>query len=638
MSNITLLKEEQVWGDNRLNIFKQEDPRAAVSDFCILRGAYVSDYHVDSDSSLSGRTGYYWLQNSDGDGDARAVIEDGTRNSEYCDTRDGSCRAALPYSSIQLISPNFVRGSDGISKFEYGEYPQTAVSKDLQNFLEREYQRNSLKNTGKTYTTDSRKYDAYSEGFSPEVHIEYEYNGEKYVRVKANSDFGGGSFTLSNGEKYKDGDYVWVKVEKIVWKKHPNDSLVISEKCLFSGVRFYKDRGGYDGDFNKAEIKWFIDNFFSKDININQNLNINQKKSVNQKQINPYNFKFNQVSEEDIIKGSVESGIGVFLHGQSSEGKSARVKQLDPDLEIVYLRNATPDSLNGKSVYNSNTGEMIDVPPTWYKKLKEKCDKEPDKIHIVFFDEITNALPSIQGMVYNIVLDREVNGIWRLPKNARVVAAGNDLQDSLAANQLAEPLFNRFAHVYIKTELNDWLKWASGSDEELKKLDYKELKKERRIHPAIYAFIAYRGEEVLRSKYTGEKPNADPRKWEMASKILYKTKQPEMLRALIGEDLTREFCAFCRMQVITLDDVINDNYDDNIFNMDIASKYIVVSNLSMVDEENLEKVREFVLKLGKEMAAVFDSLWIRGDTLRAEKIAELRVSDLDFVSEGGVKR
>lgn len=23
---------------------------------------------------------------------------------------------------------------------------------------------------------------------------------------------------------------------------------------------------------------------------------------------------------------------------------------------------------------------MLDVPPTWYKKLQEKCEKEPDKI------------------------------------------------------------------------------------------------------------------------------------------------------------------------------------------------------------------------------------------------------------------
>ncbi len=72
------------------------------------------------------------------------------------------------------------------------------------------------------------------------------------------------------------------------------------------------------------------------------------------------------------------------MHGPSSEGKSARVKQIDPTCEIIYLRNATPESLNGKSVYNGSTGEMMDIPPTWLKKLQEKCEKEPDRLHVVF--------------------------------------------------------------------------------------------------------------------------------------------------------------------------------------------------------------------------------------------------------------
>ena len=81
-------------------------------------------------------------------------------------------------------------------------------------------------------------------------------------------------------------------------------------------------------------------------------------------------------------------------------GKSARVKQIDPGCTILYLRNATPDSLNGRSVYNQSTGEMIDIPPVWLKKVQAKCEEEPDRLHVVFFDEINNALPSIQAVSY----------------------------------------------------------------------------------------------------------------------------------------------------------------------------------------------------------------------------------------------
>ena len=281
---------------------------------------------------------------------------------------------------------------------------------------------------------------------------------------------------------------------------------------------------------------------------------------------NPYGFDFKDVSEEEIIKGALLSNVAVFLHGKSGEGKSARVKQFDPDCEIVYLRNATPEVLNGKSVFNQETKEMIDVAPTWFKRITKKCEEEPDKIHIVFFDEITNALPSIQGMAFNIILDKEVNGIFKLPENVRIVAAGNDLNDSLAANQMAEPLFNRFAHVYINTTTESWLKWASTKKTDYEKLDYERKEEHLTIHPAIYAYIAYRsygGLDVLRTPYNGERPNADPRKWEMASKVLYETGKPEMLRALIDEELTRDFVSFVRQSVITIEDVLNGNYSDS---------------------------------------------------------------------------
>jgi len=329
---------------------------------------------------------------------------------------------------------------------------------------------------------------------------------------------------------------------------------------------------------------------------------------------NVYGFSFNDVSEEDIIKGAIQSGIAVFLHGRSSEGKSARVKQIDPDCEIIYLRNATPDSINGKSVYNSEIGQMIDLKPTWLKKLEEKCEKEPDKYHILFLDEITNALPNIQGIVFNIVLDREVNGIWKLPENARIVAAGNEIKDSLAANQLAEPLFNRFAHVYIETTVDNWLEWAI----------------ENNIHPMIYAYIAYKKDSALRTEYNGEKPNADPRKWEMASKMLYQTNNPEMLRALLGEEITRDFIDFCKIKIVSLHDVIKGVYSSNDYECNDDKKYATVIALSQVDAENFLIVRNFVKKMGLKFLTLFDDYWVNKNPERVKTLEIIRGYDLSW--------
>ena len=617
---LTLLSEGQIWGNNsdpQLEVISKYGTKAAITDLCILTGSCLYKDTIDEDRSLTGRTSWFWTRSADDKNDVRVIDKDGNGNIGCRYARNGAVRPALQSSVIfSQISTSRVRGYNGTEEVEFGEYPQNAADSRMQNILESEYKRGMSK-TGRSYTFDSVTDYGYYTGFKPVTYEEYEYQGKAYIRIKANFYFDGYKFMLSNGAYYKDGDYVWVEVSPVKWLIDDENNQLISKKGLVSGIRFLDKRTNYKGDFDRTEMKEYLDRYMVKDLfqsvdfEYLQDMEYSIDKSENIKKTNPYNLSFNKVSEEDIIKGAIESGVAVFLHGPSSEGKSARVKQIDPTCEIIYLRNATPDSLNGKSVYNSETGEMIDVPPTWLKKLQTKCAEEPNRLHILFFDEITNALPSIQGIAFNIVLDREVNGIWKLPDNARIVAAGNDMKDSLAANQLAEPLFNRFAHVYIKTTTESWLKWAS----------------EHNIHPAIYSYIAYKNGETLRSKYDGEKPNADPRKWEMASKMLYATGSPEMLRALVGNDITREFIEFCKQQVITLEDVINENYTDkDIKSLNTAQRYATTMGLSQVDEANLEIVRNFISKLGSEFKAIFDALWTHGDESRLEIIAELNIN------------
>ncbi len=612
---LTLMSEGQIWGNDQeaqLEVIKKYGSKAAITDLAILTGAYVCEdttRNIKEDNSLSGRVGWQWTRSDDRYGDVLDVSCTGDKNIKFICYRAGVIRPVLQSSNIfSLIVPNRVRGYNETEEVEYGEYPQNAVEKNMQQQLGSEYISGNLCKTGRNYTFDSRKYDDYSNGFLGITYDEYEYAGKKYIRVQANSCYGGNEFQLSNEEKYKNGDYVWIEVQPVKWLIDDRTGLLISKKGLLSGIRFLERESKYNGDFDTTEMKMYLDEHMSKDLFQTASLNLSQKPKP-QKIKNPYGFDFGQVSEEEIIKGAIESNVPVFLHGPSSEGKSARVKQIDPTCEIVYLRNATPESLNGKSVYNAETGEMIDIEPTWLKKLRTKCETEPDRLHILFFDEITNALPSIQGSAFNIVLDKEVNGTWKLPENARIVAAGNEMKDSLAANKLAEPLFNRFAHVYIKTTTESWLKWAS----------------ENNIHPAIYCYIAYKNGTTLRSKYDGEKPNADPRKWEMASKMLYATKNPEMLRALVGEEITKEFVAFCKQQVITLEDVINRNYTkESLEQLNVAEKSATIIGLSAVGIEHLEEVRDFAYFLGKEFGATFDTLWTHGEEERLEIIAELK--------------
>lgn len=549
-----------------------------------------------------------------------------------CSERFNAIRPSLELrGELPMTDANSIKEITlGVCQMEFGEYPQYAPDESMQIVLNSEFESGNLNETKQQYVLAKTKMDPYSRYDNDKYTSvkEYEYQGKKYIQIEANIFDKSKTFVqLANGLRVKDGERVWIEVSPVKWLIDFDKNILISKETLLSGIPV----GNYSDYFEDSDMQHYLSMYMQKDLFKESNFlrlkneNINLKSLVDEqvlkrydeamdtmiartrKKENPYGFNFESVSEEDIIKGAVESGVAVFLHGPSSEGKSARVKQIDPTCEIIYLRNATPESLNGKSVYNQSTGEMIDVKPSWLKKVEEKCEKEPDRLHIIFFDEITNALPSIQGIAFNIVLDKEVNGIWKLPENARIVAAGNDVNDSLAANQMAEPLFNRFAHVYIKTTTSSWLKWASKNH----------------IHPAIYSYIAYKNGSTLRSEYNGETPNADPRKWEMASKMLYSTGNPEMLRSLVGEDITEEFIEFCRKGVITLEDVINENYSINDINsLDTAEKYATVMCLSQVDEEHLDEVRSFVSKLGAEFETVFDGLWAHGDDKRLERIME----------------
>ena len=79
----------------------------------------------------------------------------------------------------------------------------------------------------------------------------------------------------------------------------------------------------------------------------------------------------------------------------------------------------------------------------------------------------------------------------------------------------------------------------------------------------------------------------------------------------------------------------NKYYTERVKKLDTAEKYITTVGLSMVDEENLDKVRNFVLKLGAEYEILFDTMWIHNDNSRLERIAEARLPE---EQKGGIKK
>src|SRR5262249_13036567 len=97
-------------------------------------------------------------------------------------------RPALPSSvasSIRLSEAKPLKKISGVDVVEYGEYPQTIADETVTRELEQAFSKTQLQKTGKTYTFDGEKRDAYDNPFSAKEHIEYQHKGKKYIRVEA---------------------------------------------------------------------------------------------------------------------------------------------------------------------------------------------------------------------------------------------------------------------------------------------------------------------------------------------------------------------------------------------------------------------------------------------------------------------
>ena len=357
----------------------------------------------------------------------------------------------------------------------------------MQKRLERAYKTGSITRTRNSYTTDSRKYDDHFGKFLAKQHEEYKYNDKRYVRVKANSDFEGRPFTLSNGESYTDGDYVWVEVLPVKWLVDEKAKIMITDKLIFSGVQFSYTKYYYIRDFDKTDIKIFMDRYFSRDLvqvrgresldeRAGEIESIPSRKSRLQK-LNPDKTKPAErvkMTDTEIIHNWIEAGESVLLRGPSGIGKTERIKTLYPDLIYMKLtNNMFPEKVVGS--VNLQTGQSI--PPDFAKTaiMQEATDeerrlieeniqniydiadivyersKDSNKKVVIMLDELLNVKPAVQSLVYTLVLNRmvEIGKGLKLPNNVVVVATGNQKKYSSVAEDLAEPLEMGFNIKYI---------------------------------------------------------------------------------------------------------------------------------------------------------------------------------------------
>ena len=262
--------------------FEKKEYLANLTDFAKLLGGKEFDAKghnievIDNEKQY----GYFWCLNDyNGDGEFPIFGPSCYVGNESIRKRFIGSRPALNLSEIKEDFK--ITKMDGltIEEIEYGEYPKTVVSEDLEQILEGLYNSNSLVLTGKTYTVDKTPFDDEIKPFEELKLCEYLYNNKKYVRVKCNNDKG----TFSNGRILENGRYYFVEVEPLKWNVDVKYNFLITKDIVFSGIQF--DNKNFNKDFLFSNIKNYMDTYFSKNIipskNYIKSVNLDEELTMN---------------------------------------------------------------------------------------------------------------------------------------------------------------------------------------------------------------------------------------------------------------------------------------------------------------------------------------------------------------------
>jgi hypothetical protein len=129
---------------------------------------------------------------------------------------------------------------------------------------------------------------------------------------------------------------------------------------------------------------------------------------------------------------------------------------------------------------------------------------DPESTAIIFLDELNSAPPAVQAAAYQLVLNRRV-GTYVLPKGVDVVAAGNREGDRGVTYRMPAPLANRFLHLEMKVDFDDWQDWATLN----------------KVHPEVVGYVGFAKQDLYDfDPKSPSKSFATPRSWSFVSDLL----------------------------------------------------------------------------------------------------------------------
>lgn len=239
-----------------------------------------------------------------------------------------------------------------------------------------------------------------------------------------------------------------------------------------------------------------------------------------------------------------------FLWGPPGIGKSDLVSQIgtDTNREVIDVRLALwePTDIKGIPYFDSNTSTMTWAPPA-------ELPTDPASKAILFLDELNSAPPAVQAAAYQLILNRRV-GTYVLPEGVDIVAAGNRDSDKGVTFRMPAPLANRFVHLEMKVEFEDWLDWATLN----------------RIHEEVVGYVGFAKQDLY--DYDPKSPSksfATPRSWSFVSDMVYDEDidtetLTNLVSGAVGDGLAVKFMAHRKIasKLPKADDILDGKVED----------------------------------------------------------------------------
>lgn len=233
---------------------------------------------------------------------------------------------------------------------------------------------------------------------------------------------------------------------------------------------------------------------------------------------------------KEALVSCIEARQPVFLWGSPGIGKSSIIRQVaeEKQLELIDIRAVLLDPVDLRGIPHVENGKTRWCTPSFFPTDK-------DSKGIIFLDELNAAPPLVQAACYQLILDRRL-GEYELPEGWTILAAGNLDSDRAVTHRMPTPLANRFVHLSLEVDLEDWVKWALNEG----------------IDTSVIAFIRFRPELLHQfNPKRDTKAFPSPRSWEFTSKVIKTNPNPtieyDLISGTTGNGAAAEYLGFLKV-------------------------------------------------------------------------------------------